>query len=79
MTYIPKCSFFDVCSMCKKLKKFIAPFSRNFDQPLFSTRGVIKRVDPSKVGGRVFGVITILPLYYFVVREGNILLRSARK
>ena len=40
-------------------------------KPLFWIRGVIKRVDPSKVGGRVFGVITILPLYYFVVRESK--------
>ena len=40
-------------------------------KPLFCVRGVIKRVDPSKVGGRVFGVITILPLYYFVVRESK--------
>ena len=34
---------------------------------LFRTRGVLKRVNPSKVGGRVFGAITILPLAYCVV------------
>ena len=31
-------------------------------KPLFWIRGVIKRVDPSKVEGRIFRAITILPL-----------------
>ena len=41
-------------------------------KPLFRIPEGSKRVDPSKSGGRFFGVITILPL-------ATILLRSARK
>ena len=40
-------------------------------KPLFRIPEGSKRVDPSKSGGRFFGVITILPLYYFVVRESK--------
>ena len=43
MTYIPKCSFFEVCSMCKKWKKFITPFSRNFEKQLFLYGGNLKK------------------------------------